>query len=68
MSHFFVNLDKLLYSFKKKTLVVSILLDLKVLGTSEHTWSHVHIRLILQFVAKATRRRAKVQGWTGKVF
>lgn len=33
MSHFFVNLDKLLYSFKKKSLVLLILLNLKVRGT-----------------------------------
>lgn len=59
--HFFINLDKLLYSFKKKkSVVVSILLDLKVHGTFEHVLSHVYIRLILQFVAKAAKREAKV--------
>lgn len=61
MSHFFVNLDKLLYSFKKKNpLVVSILLALKLHGTFENVFSHVYIRLILQFVAKAAKRKTKV--------
>lgn len=59
--HFFINLDKLLYSFKKKKISGCLnFVGSKVHGTFEHILSHVYIRLILQFVAKAAKREAKV--------
>lgn len=42
MSHFFVNLDKPLYSFKKKSPLVSILLNLEARGTFKLVLTRLH--------------------------